>query len=279
MRIHYLGVRGSCPAPGPEYVRYGGHTPCVGIGRGDEQPHLILDAGIGIGVAARMLSEDPFDGTVLLTHLHWDHITGLPFFPAGDRNDGRVRLLLPQQENGETALQTVAGVMRPPYFPIEPDLLRGAWSFEALEEGVHAIEGFEVLAREIPHKGGRCFGYRITDGDVTVTFMPDHCPTDMGWGPDDLGAYHEAALALARDADVLIHDGQLLVDELPAQASFGHAAAEYAVRLGQQAGAKSVVIFHHRHTRTDDELDALGASLQRPDIDVTVAAEGTVTQL
>jgi len=228
MRIHYLGVQGSCPAPGPQYVRDGGHTPCVGIGRGDEPPHLILDAGIGIGVAARMLADRPFDGTVLLTHLHWDHVTGLPFFPAGDRSDGRVQLLLPQQENGESALQTVAGVMRPPYFP-----------------------------REIPHKGGRCFGYRISDGAATVTFMPDHCPTDLGWGPDELGAYHEAALALANGADVLIHDGQLWVEELAAQAAFGHAAAEYAVRLGQQAGAKSVVSFHHRHTRTDDELDEL----------------------
>ena len=145
---------------------------------------------------------------------------------------------------------------------------------------MHEIEGFEVLAREIPHKGGRCFGYRITDGAATLTFMPDHCPTDLGWGagrPRRLPRGGARARQRRRRADP--RRSAVGRGAAPAQAAFGHAAAEYAVRLGQQAGAKSVVIFHHRHTRTDDELDELGASLQRPGIEVTVAAEGTVTQL
>ena len=279
MQVHFLGVRGSSPAPGEDFLRYGGHTSCVAVGSNDEAPKLVLDAGIGIAVAARMLKDRPFDGTVLLTHLHWDHITGLPFFPAGDRTDGTVRLLLPEQGDGVDAYHAVAGIMRPPYFPIEPDLLRGEWSFTGIEEGEHDIEGYKVLALEVPHKGGRTFGYRISDGDHVFTYMPDHCPTELGWGPDGLGAYHDAAVTLAKDADLLVHDGQLLTDELPVQAPFGHAAAEYAVRLGEVAGARAVAVFHHRHTRTDDELDALRDSLQRTGIEVSVASERTIAQL
>ncbi len=281
MRVHLCGVRGSTPAPGLEFVRYGGHTSCVALTHdGAQRPALILDAGAGLQAASRVLAGAPFDGTILLTHLHWDHILGLPFFAAGDREDARVSVLLPEQPSGEHAAAVLAQVMSPPYFPIEPTELRGEWTFGTVAPGERVIEGFSVLAREIPHKGGRTFGYRVSDGHATLAYLPDHCPTVFGAGEDGFGEYHPAALELARDADVLIHDAQLFPEELAAEASFGHAVGDYAVALARRAGARAVVLFHHRPDRTDEALDGLTRRLgggERPA--VSVAAEGTALTL
>jgi hypothetical protein len=133
-----------------------------------------------------------------------------------------------------------------------------------------------VEAREIPHKGGRTFGYRVSDGRSTVAYLPDHCPTRLGPGPDGWGEYHPAALALARRADVLIHDAFWRAGELVADAALGHAAAEYAVALGARAGAARVVLSHHRPDRTDDELDRVAAEFADAPLPVTVAADGEV---
>lgn len=141
MRVTFCGVRGSTPAPGPEFVRYGGNTSCVAISRGDADPHLLLDAGTGLARVTRLLDGRPFVGTLLLGHLHWDHTHGLPFFSSGDHPGAVVRLLLPAQAPG-TAEELLARAMSPPHFPIAPGGLRGDWSFDAIEEGAHEIEGF-----------------------------------------------------------------------------------------------------------------------------------------
>jgi len=295
LKIHYCGVRGSTPAPGTEFVRYGGHTSCLalahdgdsnsGAQRGSDarRPTLILDAGVGLQQVSGLLGGEPFDGTILLSHLHWDHVLGLPFFAAGDNVHARVSVLLPEQESGADAASVLAGVMRPPYFPIEPTELRGEWTFATIAAGERQIEGFDVLAREIPHKGGRMFGYRISDSHSTLTYMPDHCPTTLGPGEDGFGEYHPTALELARDADVLVHDAQLFPEELAAEASYGHAVADYAVELGRRAGTRAVVLFHHRHDRTDEALDGLARRLGGKGSGgspaVNVAAEGTVLEL
>jgi phosphoribosyl 1,2-cyclic phosphodiesterase len=281
LRINFCGVRGSTPAPGIEFVRYGGHTSCLALAHdGAPTPTLILDAGAGLQRVSSLLGGAPFDGTILLTHLHWDHVLGLPFFAAADNPQARVSVLLPDQQNSEDAASVLAGMMSPPYFPIEPMQLRGEWKFETIAPGERQIEGFSVLAREIPHKGGRTFGYRISDGHSTLTYMPDHCPTTLGPGEDGFGEYHPAAIELASNVDVLVHDAQLLPEELAAEADFGHAVADYAVALAKRAGARSVVLFHHRHDRTDDALDALAGRLGGgTDPEVSVATEGTVLEL
>ena len=129
MRLTFCGVRGSTPAPGAEFVRYGGHTSCVAVTHdGAAAPTLILDAGTGVRRVTALLAGQPFTGTILLTHLHWDHVQGLPFFRAGDRDDARVTLLLPDQQDGTGAEEVLARAMSPPHFPIRPSELRGRWS-------------------------------------------------------------------------------------------------------------------------------------------------------
>ena len=118
----------------------------------------------------------------------------------------------------------------------------------------------------------------MSDGRSTIAYAPDHCPTVLGPGDDGLGARHPAALALASGVDALVHDAQLLPEELAAEASFGHAAADYAVGLAREAGACGVVLFHHKPSRSDDALDELAARLGR-DGHVTVASESLVLNL
>jgi phosphoribosyl 1,2-cyclic phosphodiesterase len=280
LQIELCGVRGSLPAAGIEYVRYGGHTSCVALtADGAPAPSLILDAGTGVRRASKLCAGEPFDGTILLTHLHWDHTIGLPFFSAADRADARVTVTLPEQENGADAAVVLGGLMKPPYFPVGPTELRGSWSCSSIGPGEHELEGFAVLAREIPHKGGRTFGYRVSDDHCTIAYMPDHNPTALGPGEDGFGEYHPAALELARDADLLVHDAQLLPQELEAEGGFGHAVADYPIALAERAGARSVVLFHHRLNRTDDALDELAARLARDVPAVSVASEGVVLHL
>jgi phosphoribosyl 1,2-cyclic phosphodiesterase len=278
MRVVMCGVRGSTPAPGPDFVRYGGNTSCVALAHDGARPSLLLDAGTGLRRVGPLLDGDAFDGAILLSHLHWDHTHGMPFFPSGDRADARVDVFLPAQGD---PLAVLSRAMSPPHFPITPDQLNGRWTFAGLEPGAHQIEGFSVVAAEIPHKGGRTFGYRVSDGHSTVAYLPDHCPTALGPGSDGLGERHPAVLALAADVDVLIHDAQYTDDEIPAKAHYGHAATSYAVDLGREAGARRVVLFHHDPGRTDDQIDAIvaGHRAAAPGLVIDGAAEEMVIDL
>ncbi len=278
MRVDLCGVRGSTPAPGAEFVRYGGNTSCVAFSRGDADPTLLLDAGTGLSGVSHLMRGRPFRGAILLSHLHWDHTHGLPFFRSGDQEGAEVRLLLPAQ-GGDGAEKLLERAMSPPHFPITPTQLRGDWAFDDLEEGTYEIAGFQVLAREIPHKGGRMFGYRVSDGQHTIAYLSDHCPFSLGPGPDGFGPYHEAALALATGADVLIHDAQYTAAEFPARCTWGHSAIDYAVCLAEVAKVGRLVLFHHDPRRTDDELDEIGRLMKSAAIPVTIAREGMAVPL
>jgi phosphoribosyl 1,2-cyclic phosphodiesterase len=274
-----LGVRGSTPAPGHAFARHGGNTSCLALSLDDGPPTLVLDAGTGLRGLGALLGEAPFRGALLLGHLHWDHTQGLPFSRVIDHDGAEVRLCLPDQEDGDDAIDVLRRAMSPPHFPIGPEGLRGTWTFEGLAPGFHHIGGFEVLALEIPHKGGRTFGYRISDGRAALAYLSDHGPGALGPGPEGWGPYHESAMALAAGVDLLVHDAQHTAEELPTRMSFGHSAADYPVRLGEQAGAKAVLLFHHDPTRTDDEVDAMVAGFATAAIPVSAAAEGTTLQL
>lgn len=277
MQIFFCGTRGSTPAPGATHVRYGGHTSCVALANDGTAPTLVLDGGTGLANLDQVLGEAPFEGTILLGHLHWDHTHGLPFFMAGARRGHRVRVLMPGQ--GEDPERVLARAFSPPHFPVPPSALGENWRFGAIEEGEHTIEGFSVLALEIPHKGGRTFGFRVSDGTGSLAYLSDHHPLAIGPGPLGVGELHPAAVALARNVDLLIHDAQYSADELPALAYLGHSCPEYAISLAKQAGARRVCLFHHAPRRTDDALDELTSPFLNAAIPVTVAADGLTMKL
>ncbi|HWC10962.1 MAG TPA: MBL fold metallo-hydrolase [Acidimicrobiales bacterium] len=276
MRALFCGVRGSTCAPGAQFLRYGGHTSCVALAHDGSAPTLVLDAGTGIRNLSRHFDGRPFRGTILLGHLHWDHTQGLPFFAAGDEPGSEVTVVMPAQGDPGEVLERA---FSPPHFPVTPSQLRGRWRVTAHDTGEHDVEGFHVVAAEIPHKGGRTFGYRVSDGTGTLAYLSDHSPVAAGDGPDGLGARHQTALALTRDADVLVHDAQHTAAEFRSRRHLGHSAVEYAVGLAEAAGARTLVLFHHDPLRTDDEIDALVAAQAGGPVAVVAAAEGMTLEL
>jgi phosphoribosyl 1,2-cyclic phosphodiesterase len=274
VRLLFCGVRGSTSAPGIDFVRVGGHTSCVALAHDGQPWSLLLDAGTGIRRVTKQLNGEPFQGALLLTHLHWDHVEGLPFFAAGDRDDSRVRMLIPDQ-GGADVSDVLARAMSPPHFPIGPDGLRGAWTFEAIAPGRHHVEGFDVTAFDVPHKGGRTFGYRVDGEGGSIAYLPDHRPA-----PET-----NAEIALVcGGVDLLVHDAQFVAAERAVADLYGHAVIDDAVALAKQCAARTLALFHHGPARVDDDVEAIGrefggiAAAGRG-VDVIVAREEAVIEL
>jgi len=256
LKLTFYGVRGSTPVAGQEFSRVGGHTSCIAIAADNSSlPTLILDAGTGLQSLARVFDGQPFDGAILLTHLHWDHVQGLPFFPPADRDDARTTLAQPAQ--GEP-IEVLARAMSPPHFPIRPDELGGAWTHVALEAGGHQFGSFDVVARDVVHKGGRTFGYRVTSDRGVLVYVPDAL--------DDNDA---AICELAADADVFVRGTPFVTAEAVRAAEYGHGTAEHAAEIARRANVRRLVLTHHGPTRVDDAVDKIAAS-----VGATAAYEG-----
>jgi len=277
MRAYFCGTRGSTPVNGAEQLYYGGHTSCIGLAHTGEPPTIVLDAGTGLQQLPLALGGRAFRGTLLLSHLHWDHTHGMPFFRSGTLPGNRVDVYLPEQ--GADPEELLARAISPPHFPIRPKQLGDGWTFNAIEPGHYQLEGFLVDAREIPHKGGRTFGYRVSDDSATLAYLPDHSPISLGPGPDGTGVYHDAALTLTDRADLLVHDSQHTAAELPRLGFLGHSAVEYAVALAQRASARQLALFHHDPWRTDAQIDALVAQHATAPIRVFAAHDGMTIDL
>jgi phosphoribosyl 1,2-cyclic phosphodiesterase len=277
MRLYFCGTRGSTPVSGLTQGRYGGHTSAVALAHDGSAPTLVLDAGTGLQQLTPLLGDAAYRGTLLLGHLHWDHTHGMPFFAAGLREGHRVDVVIPEQ--GAAAETVLERAFSPPHFPVRPSDLGPGWTFRGIEPGEHEIEGFTVLALEIPHKGGRTYGYRVSDGRSSLAYLSDHSPLGCGPGADGLGELHETALALAAGVDLLIHDAQHTPEELPALAFLGHSATDYPVNLAVAAGARAVMLFHHAPARTDVEIDAMTARFETAAVPVYAASDGLVVDL
>jgi phosphoribosyl 1,2-cyclic phosphodiesterase len=252
-----LGVRGSTPAPGGCFLRYGGHTSAVAvIGAGEDVPRLVLDAGTGLRALSGLLGPAPFRGAIVLSHLHWDHVQGIPFCPAVDRPDAEVELHVPGPWDAAStdadASALLARAMSPPHFPIGPDGLHGRWRVVPARPGVlRTPTGAAVTLAPVAHKGGATMGIRVELDDATLAYLPDHA---LDGGPSE-----PTANELVAGVDVLLHDGQFTATERDVAASYGHATIEAVLGYADDCGVGRVVLTHHAPGRTDDELDDLAA--------------------
>ena len=270
--VSFHGVRGSTPCSCPELQRYGGNTSCVTIESPDCDP-IVLDVGTGIRQwGLTMLENGCTTVHALVSHLHWDHVQGLPFF-APLHTEGVCLNFYGPGEETETLGEAFGRFMKPPFFPIEPHQLIGEVAFHDVAETEFDIGDTRVTVRDVPHTG-TTNGYRLERAGRSLAYVPDH--QEPVGRPDEVA---ESVLELCRDVDVLIHDAQFTPEEFDQRSNWGHCTIDYAIEVARQAGARNLVMFHHDPGHDDDQLDRLaGEAAQRGKAagleSVIAAAEG-----
>ena len=221
---------------------------------------ILLDLGTGLRYFGRTVSADtPFRGSCLVSHLHWDHIQGLPFFAPLLTDGAHVTMYAPVQDDGRSVEKVFADTIKPPLFPVDLAVLPGAIEFHELIDNEFVIDGgpagdIRVMSRSIPHVG-RTLGYRIEWNGASMAYLSDHqMPCDGSFVATD------GAMELCRDVDLLIHDAQYTDAEFVEKCDWGHCTMGFAVWMAAEAGARQLALFHHDPSHHDDELDVLVAA-------------------
>jgi phosphoribosyl 1,2-cyclic phosphodiesterase len=280
VNVTFWGVRGSTPCPCEANSRYGGNTACVALEVAGEDP-IVLDLGTGLRFWGETQPQDgTFHATALLTHIHWDHVQGLPFFvPA--LQPGAVLDVYGPPDGGMTLEQAFDEFMRPPFFPVRVRDLLGEINFHDVTDTDLAIGGAKVRVRPVPHTGATN-GYRIEWEGSSVAYISDHqSPREADGEGEDIA---EAVLELCDGVDLLIHDTQYWPAEWANKRDWGHCTVDYAVRVAKATGAHRLVLFHHDPGHDDADVDrmlaharaaAAGSGVE----EVLAAAEGLTISL
>src|SRR3954471_14577075 len=271
MHIRFWGTRGSIPTPGPNTVRYGGNTSCVEV-RDSTGSLLVLDAGTGLrelGVALMSSNGSrPFSLDLLLSHLHWDHIQGIPFFrPAYDPNS-TMRIHGPKQSRPVKELLGMG--MDDPFFPVDLDDLPAKLEIGELSHGSdERIGKFRVRSSQLYHPAP-ALGYRIEADGRSLVYATDT--------EDPFSGKTNPVIELAMGADTLIHDAQFMKSDY--KPTWGHSTIESAIDVAAAAKVRRLVLYHHDPDRSDDALDHIGRDAQKlgrersSGLEVVVAREG-----
>jgi phosphoribosyl 1,2-cyclic phosphodiesterase len=270
--ITFHGVRGSTPCHGDEVARYGGNTSCVSVDVPGHDP-ILFDLGTGARYFGRQCDPNtPFRGSCLITHLHWDHVQGLPFFPPLLRAGSSIDLYAPIQEDGGSIDDVVRNALGPPMFPIGLDELPGHVSFHAKGDEEFSIGDISVTSRLIPHVG-HTLGYRLEFGGASVAYLSDHQQPGV-----DVYEATDNALELCAGVDLLIHDAQYDRAEFARKKDWGHCTVEYAAWIASTSNVARLALFHHDPNHDDDQVDAALAvarkRCQGTGTDVVAASEG-----
>jgi phosphoribosyl 1,2-cyclic phosphodiesterase len=283
--LTFWGTRGSIPTPGPQTARYGGNTACLSI-QGDGRL-LILDAGSGLRPLGHELMSRrafPLTADILLSHTHWDHIQGLPFFkPLSAR--GNAFCVYGARQEGVPLEEILRRQMDPMVFPVPLEALAATIRVSDIEEGELALDGFRARAFRLRHPG-TTFGYRLAPltGGREIAYLTDN---ELGTG----GTYPVAADWRARlveflaGTDTLIHDAMYADQFIQARAGWGHSTPRQAVDLAVEAGCARLVLFHHEPEHDDDAVDRLLAETRSyarrlaPALAIDAAAEGMTIAL
>ncbi len=287
MHIRFWGTRGSVAKPGAATCRYGGNTSCTEL-RTDTGTLVVLDCGTG----AHALGQDLVGrngrgsrGHLLISHTHWDHIQGFPFFAplyvVGSEWD-----VYGPKGLTQSLRQALAGQMEHTYFPISIDQLRARIRYHDLVEGAFAIDDIRVSTRYLNHTP-LTLGYRLEADGASVVYACDHEPYVRSAASGDIEVSGNDGMhaAFLEGADVVIHDAQYTAEEYPAKAGWGHSTPDYVVRVCRDAGVRTAVLTHHDPLRNDDSVDLmLHAARQRaaamaPSMEVLAATEGSLLHI
>jgi phosphoribosyl 1,2-cyclic phosphodiesterase/CheY-like chemotaxis protein len=286
MRVRFWGTRGSLAKPGAATLRYGGNTSCVQI-VSNSGILLVIDCGTGgheLGMKLVRESGGPVRGHMLISHTHWDHIQGIPFFAPFFVPGGEWDLYAPQGF-GESLRETLAGQMEYTYFPVTPDAFAAELRYHNLSEGAFRIGDITIRTRYLNHPA-LTLGYRIEADGAALVYACDHEPHSraLAFGEGPIEGQDLLHADFLRGADLVIHDTQFCASEYAPKVGWGHATHEYAVRLADAAGVKRLALTHHDPMRSDAEIDAiverarasLGADSR---LEVFGAAEGPELEL
>ncbi|MEA2437005.1 MAG: hypothetical protein QOF65_1561 [Thermoleophilaceae bacterium] len=253
MRVRYWGARGSIPAPRAEMAAHGGNTSCVEVTLSDGT-QVILDAGTGISDLGRAREHGANPVHLLLTHLHLDHIQGLMFFSPLFDPRCAVRVSGPIAFGG-SLLSRLARYISAPLAPIEIRELPASVSFEDIPTGTFQLGPATVEAGFVNHRGPT-LGFRITDGDTTIAYIPDHEPA-LGQRLDRSATEWISGFDLARDVDLLIHDSQYTDDEYAGRVGWGHSTIGHTIAFARRCGVRRLALFHHDPLHDDAMLDSM----------------------
>jgi phosphoribosyl 1,2-cyclic phosphodiesterase len=273
MRVKFWGTRGSVPTPGRATEKYGGNTACVEISQDGDR--LILDAGTGIReLGLQMLEQEPRPTSMLFSHVHWDHIQGLPFFTPLFSPAHHFFIFAPSKFKGSLR-KVLYKQMAPDVFPVDFGNLAARIEFETLASRGTPAGPFTIDAFPLTHPGGS-WGYRVRGASQQVIYA-----TDNEFDPEaDPQAYAEL-VDQVRGADLLIADGQYTLAEYPGKRGWGHGVLEYVTRLAEDANIQRLAITHHDPMRDDNALTALERQTRKalPDRQVFFARDGLAVEV
>jgi phosphoribosyl 1,2-cyclic phosphodiesterase/DNA-binding response OmpR family regulator len=287
VRVQFWGTRGSIAKPGPSTARYGGNTSCIEV-RSARETLVIIDCGTGAHSLGQKLTSGGAKGLrghILISHTHWDHIQGIPFFcplfAPGNEWD-----IYGPKDLGQSLRETLAGQMQYTYFPVTLDQCRAKIRYHDLVEGTFDIDDIKVSTHYLNHPA-LTLGYRLEADGATVVYACDHEPHSrlLATGDGDITGQDLRHAEFANGADLLIHDAQYTADEYPSKVGWGHSSVEYVVNLGRFAQVKKVALTHHDPLRDDDAIDRLVAGVRTKlwqdssSLDVFAAFEGQVVEV